>query len=153
MEEASHSYGLINDLGEVPELRVHFVQAVEDDSVEGDELDAWKLVFTELVCNAIEHGCALPDDAVRVHWVVVAEFVELQVTDPGDCHGNLEELFERDETDFSETGRGAGLILVRHFMDEIEVRPVNGGGTRIRARRYRNRTEHGVDEEPSEASA
>lgn len=137
--EDSPSYRVTNDLGEVPELREHFVRAVADEGVDGDELDAWKLVFTELVCNAIEHGCAGPNDAVRVRWEVRTDVVELEVTDPGDCHGSLEELFEREETDFSETGRGAGLILVRHFMDEIRVSPVDGGGTRIRARRSRIR--------------
>ena len=144
--QESHSYRVTNDLGEVPDLREHFVRAVGSQGIAGDQLDAWKLVFTELVCNAIEHGCAQPGDSVRVCWVVHPEHVELEVTDPGDCHGSLEELFDRQQTDFSETGRGAGLILVRHFMDEIEVKPVDGGGTRIRARRYRNRAngDHGV---------
>ena len=150
--EESHTYRVTNDLGEVPDLREHFVRAVGVQGVGGDELDAWKLVFTELVCNAIEHGCAQPGDSVRVRWNVELDHVELEVTDPGDCHGNLEELFDRQQSDFSETGRGAGLILVRHFMDEIEVRPVDGGGTRIRARRDRNR-ENGDDGVAAEVDA
>jgi len=143
--DKTNSFRVTNDLGEVPRLRELFVRDVTSDGVGGEELDAWMLVFTELVCNAIEHGCAGPGDSVRVRWGVVSEVVELEVTDPGDCHGSLEELFAREETDFSETGRGAGLILVRHFMDEIDVSPVDGGGTRIRARRFRNRRQHGMN--------
>ncbi len=144
---------MTNDLGEVQLLRERFVAACGRDGVAGETLEAWKLVFTELVCNAIEHGCACDGDSVRVRWVIVSRHIELEVTYPGDCHGNLEELFEREETNFSETGRGAGLILVRHFMDEIEVRPVDGGGTRIRALRYRHRDEHGIDGDAAGVSA
>jgi anti-sigma regulatory factor (Ser/Thr protein kinase) len=145
--ENSNSFRVTSDLGEVPGLREQFVVTISGGGIGGDELDAWKLVFTELVCNAIEHGCAEPGDMVKVRWEIVTDVVELEVTDPGDCHGNLEELFEREETDFSETGRGAGLILVRHFMDEIDVSPVDGGGTRICARRFRNRDHHGVPDD------
>jgi anti-sigma regulatory factor (Ser/Thr protein kinase) len=133
------TFRLTNDLAEVPQFRERFVGACVRVGIRGDELDAWKLVFTELVCNAIEHGCATAGDSVRIAYEITAGIVAVEVVDPGECMPELETLFDRTETDFSETGRGAGLILIRHFTDEISVRPVEGGGTRVRVVRFRVR--------------
>jgi len=133
------TFQLTNDLAEVPQYREHFVEACVRACVNGDELDAWKLVFTELVCNAIEHGCGTPGDSVQIAYEITKAIVSVDVVDPGDCRPELETLFDRTETDFSETGRGAGLILIRHFTDEISVRPNDSGGTRVRVVRYRVR--------------
>ena len=138
------TFRLTNDLAEVPQYREHFVEACVRSGIDGDELDAWKLVFTELVCNAIEHGCVAPGDSVRIAYEITPQLVSVDVVDPGECVPELETLFDRTETDFSETGRGAGLILIRHFTDEISVRPdTDEGGTRVRVVRYRVRDAEG----------
>lgn len=137
------TFRLTNDLAEVPQYREHFVDACVRSGINGDELDAWKLVFTELVCNAIEHGCVNPGDSVQIAYEITAAIVAVDVRDPGECIPELETLFDRTETDFSETGRGAGLILIRHFTDEIAVSPEGERGTHVRVVRYRVRDDEG----------
>ena len=135
--EQSFTFHLPNDLAEVPRARERFEEDLTSALIAGDELEAWKLVFTELLCNAIEHGCEGPGQSVQIHYSVTRELVDLTISDPGDCEPNLESLFDRTETDFSETGRGAGLILIRHFTDEISVRPGEAGGTIVYVKRLR----------------
>jgi len=149
--QEKYTFRLTNDLAEVPQYREHFVDACLRAGIDGDELDAWKLVFTELVCNAIEHGCAQSGDSVEIAYEISPATVSVDVVDPGECRPELESLFDRTETDFSETGRGAGLILIRHFTDEISVRPAGVGGTRVRVVRFRQRDASGCPVKETEA--
>jgi len=142
-----------SDLADVPQLREHFVAACMRASISGDELDAWKLVFTELTCNAIEHGCMCAGDSVEIAYEITATSVSIEVVDPGECRPEFVSLFDRTETDFSETGRGAGLILIRHFTDEIHVRPVEPVGTQVRVLRYRLRDAEGAPVSASDTTA
>ena len=136
--ERTFSFRLPNDLSEVPGVREHFEAACRAGGVVADELEAWKLVFTELVCNAIEHGCETPTDCVDISYAINATQLELRVTDPGEFAPELRHLFDRKTTNFTETGRGAGLILVREFTDKIDVVKVLGG-TQICVTKYRER--------------
>lgn len=128
-----------NDLRAVPVAREEFVQWWGSLGIGGDELSAWQLIFDELVNNSIEHGCVQPTDEVAVESRVTVERIELLVVDPGE--GTLcEESFPHEPNGvFQETGRGAGLILIRAFTDEIHVQPAENGGTLIRAVKYRGK--------------
>ncbi len=128
---------LPSDMSRVPALRERFEEHCVDCELEGVELEEWKVVFTELVCNAMEHGCRSPADQVLVAWQVSHEAVSVCVTDPGPYDPRLVGLFDRKVSDFSETGRGAGLILIRHYTDCVSVEPDAGGGTRVCVSRRR----------------
>lgn len=143
--EHTDSHRVPNDLAEVPGLREFFVQACRAAGVDGEELNAWMLVFTELVNNSMEHGCSDPTDCVDVYYSVSETSVELRVTDPGEAGPTLVDLLQRTTSDFAETGRGAGLILVRSFTDEVVVRPGENGGTEIRCVKYRGSQPEGAE--------
>ena len=94
-------------------------------------------VFTELVNHSIEHGCSCPEDYVEGLYRIGSDEVEVEVTDPGETL--TPESFDASQAaDFSETGRGAGLYLIREFSDSVDVRPAPGGGTTIRVLRRRS---------------
>lgn len=125
------SFRLPNDLEQVPALRGLFERACCDAGVCDDEREAMKLVFTELVNNAIEHGCTRPSDMVEVWFRINDEEVVIEVSDPSDAL-KQEDFTSSDATGFSDTGRGAGLFLVQALSDEVNVRAGEAGGTTVR---------------------
>jgi anti-sigma regulatory factor (Ser/Thr protein kinase) len=68
---------------------------------------------------------------------VTFEAVELRVIDPGEGVLSAESFPSTPNGVFTETGRGAGLLLVRTFTDEIRVEEAVSGGTLITAVKYR----------------
>jgi anti-sigma regulatory factor (Ser/Thr protein kinase) len=127
----------VTDLAQVPHLRARFTTALQAAGVDGDELQGWALVFTELVNNALEHGCRMPGDIVSVRWWGDPAQVGVQVTET--CTNGLTSSdFEGADCDgFAETGRGAGLFLIRAWVDAVDVGPGPHGGTQIRIVRRR----------------
>jgi anti-sigma regulatory factor (Ser/Thr protein kinase) len=131
-----HDFCLPNDLSEVPPLRERFAQACVAAGVAEDDMQAAMLAFTELVNNAIEHGCKKPGDVVKGFFSISPNQIEMTVTDPGE-HLTAEDFQQSDASEFSETGRGAGLFLIRALSDEIDVTPALEGGTTVRIVKHR----------------
>lgn len=142
MDDDAH----VNDLAQVPNLRARFVSSLEGAGIGGDELHGWALAFTELVNNALEHGCRRAGDTVAVRWWGDRGQVGVAVTET--CPDGLTAGdFESADCDaFADTGRGAGLFLIRAFVDEIQVLPAAHGGTEIRIVRRRETAAHGGTE-------
>lgn len=134
----THTFRLSNDLSEVPSLRDLFVQACVSAGVDQDEMQGQMLVFTELVNNAIEHGCTRPSDCVEGWYRITPTEIVVEITDPSEVLTN-EDFENCDASNFAEQGRGAGLFLVRALTDEINVRPGPNGGTTVRVTKIRGR--------------
>ena len=60
----------------------------------------------------------------------------MTVTDPGE-QLTADDFKDSDASEFSETGRGAGLFLIRALSDEIDVTPAPTGGTTVRIVKHR----------------
>jgi len=134
----THTFRLSNDLSEVPSLRDLFVQSCVSAGVDQDEMQGQMLVFTELINNAIEHGCKRSSDCVEGWYRITKDEIVVEVTDPSEVLTNAD--FENsDASNFAENGRGAGLFLVRALTDEINVRPGPNGGTTVRVTKLRGR--------------
>jgi anti-sigma regulatory factor (Ser/Thr protein kinase) len=125
-----HPFHLSNDLAAVPPLRVLFSQACVAAGVADEEREGQTLVFTELVNNAIEHGCTRPTDCVDGWFQITEAAIEIEVTDPSKGLTN-EDFTSSDASGFAETGRGAGLFLIQALTDEISVRRAPAGGTTV----------------------
>jgi anti-sigma regulatory factor (Ser/Thr protein kinase) len=126
----------VSDLSQVPDLRARFTADLQGRGVEGDELDGWALCFTEAVNNGVEHGCRCPGDRVCVGWSVDHGQVVVSVANPGDealCDADFETA---TIDDFVDSGRGAGLFLIRAWADEVKVRH-DGSLTEVRITRRR----------------
>lgn len=131
----------VTELSQVPNLRARFVTDLERSGLDVDEVQGWALVFTELVNNALEHGCRAPGDIVTVRWSPAPSEVAVQVLET--CTNGLTKAdFECADCDgFAETGRGAGLFLIRAWVDAVDVEPGPHGGTQIRIARRRGAVE------------
>lgn len=125
------------ELPDVPLARTRFAAHLGSVGVGGDELEGWKLAFTELVNNAIEHGCKNPGDTIRVRWWADAADVVVSVTDPSVGSISTADFEEATCDGFEDTGRGAGLFLIRAWADEVTVSAGEAGGTEVRIRRHR----------------
>ena len=64
------------------------------------------------------------------------EAVALAVVEPGECKITERDFDSADADAFAENGRGAGLFLIRAFVDVIRIRPAEDG-TEIRITRMR----------------
>jgi anti-sigma regulatory factor (Ser/Thr protein kinase) len=133
-----HPFRLPNDLAEVPAVRDRFVRACTEAGLADEEMQGQMLVFTELVNNAIEHGCTRPSDVVEGWYRITDTEIEVEVTDPGEVLTE-DDFNNSDCTNFAEEGRGAGLFLVRALTDEVNVSPGPNGGTTVRVKKLRGR--------------
>jgi len=132
-----HPFRLPNDLAEVPAVRDLFVRACTEAGLADEEMQGQMLVFTELVNNAIEHGCKKPGDVVKGFFKISPNQIEMTVTDPGE-RLTADDFTQSDASEFSETGRGAGLFLIKALSDEIDVTPALEGGTTVRIVKHRS---------------
>jgi serine phosphatase RsbU (regulator of sigma subunit)/anti-sigma regulatory factor (Ser/Thr protein kinase) len=108
------------DLKEIGPSRQRFLEFLGECHLPPAEIEGWKLVFSELLANAIEHGARqAAEDALLVSWWREANSVHLETKDPGT--GPPDEA-TRDprlpEDPLSEGGRG--LFIVKSFVDSWE---------------------------------
>ena len=128
---------IVNRLEQVPPLRERFLASLGAAGVFGDELDGWALAFTELVNNAVEHGLGRAGDVIAVRWTSDIDHVCVAVVESVDNGLTESDFSDADCADFAETGRGAGLFLIRCWAHEVRVQPTDVGGTEIRIIRRR----------------
>nr|WP_325048310.1 ATP-binding protein [Intrasporangium calvum] len=66
-----------------PSIRKTLVADLASREVPGEVVEEAEIVVSELVANAIRHAKPLADGAIRVHWKVKNNVVEVEVTDGG----------------------------------------------------------------------
>lgn len=112
-------YTIPADPALVGPLRNRFIDSISDGELSENEITQWKLVFSELVFNAIFHG-ALSDRSknVVIEWSITENSIVLAAQDPGE--GPLQERLDfptLPEDPTSESGRG--LYIISNFADEL----------------------------------
>jgi anti-sigma regulatory factor (Ser/Thr protein kinase) len=108
------------DLGLLKEARDFAERAAADFGLDGRACYDVKLAMSEAVTNAIQHGSSSPNDPIRI--IVLAEGASLvfEVLDTGRF---VPRVTRRGE--LSESGRG--LEFMRVLMDEVDLKPGDGG--------------------------
>jgi anti-sigma regulatory factor (Ser/Thr protein kinase) len=108
------------DLGLLKEARDFAEQAAADFGLDMSACYDVKLAMSEAVTNAIQHGSSSPADPIRI--IVLAEGPSLvfEVLDTGRFVPRVMRSGE-----LSESGRG--LEFMRVLMDEVDLRPGDGG--------------------------
>ncbi|MDQ8193818.1 SpoIIE family protein phosphatase [Coraliomargarita sp. SDUM461004] len=105
---------------EIPAIRERFIDFLLSLGLDDSEKDGWKLAFTELVNNAIEHGCKdTPDADIYIRWWSVKDSVWLLAQDSG--QGPADAVARNPtlpEDPLSEGGRG--LYIVHEFADQFD---------------------------------
>jgi len=91
-----------------------------------------ELTICESMINAIRHGNRCdPSKTARLKITLHGSQIEIIVEDQG--HGfNLEELADPTETKNLLKPSGRGILIIRSFMDEVNLSECEGGGSRLR---------------------
>ena len=106
-----------------PRIRKELVEDLLAREVSPQVIDEAEIVVSELVANAIRHAKPLSDGAIRVHWKVKNNVVEVEVSDGG---GPTE---PRPAPRSTWAAAGRGLRIVRSLAHEWGVQEDRGGRT------------------------
>ena len=99
----------------------------------GEDLAYWmELSVSESVINAIRHGNQFdPSKKALVRISSDGEKLEIVVEDQGPGF-KLEELADPTQGENLLKPCGRGILIIRSFMDEVNLSPKEGGGSRLR---------------------
>jgi len=91
-----------------------------------------ELTICESMINAIRHGNQCdPSKKAHLKISLVGPQIEVIVEDQG--HGfNLSDLADPTETKNLLKPSGRGILIIRSFMDEVDISQSEGGGNRLR---------------------
>ncbi|MGZ0655068.1 SpoIIE family protein phosphatase [Coraliomargarita sp. W4R53] len=113
-------FKLAADVKQISTVRERFIEFLLTLGLDDSEKGGWKLAFTELVNNAIEHGCNNnPELEIYVRWWSANNSVWLLTQDMGD--GPPDEIAlnpSLPEDPLSEGGRG--LFIIHQFADNFD---------------------------------
>jgi serine/threonine-protein kinase RsbW len=98
-----------------------------------EDMAYWiELTISESVINAIRHGNQSdPSKKARLLISFDGENVEIIVEDQGKGF-NLDELADPTRAENLLKPCGRGILIIRSFMDEVNLSHKEGGGTRLR---------------------
>jgi anti-sigma regulatory factor (Ser/Thr protein kinase) len=127
---ASRNLCLLGDASELWRARRFAEEAAEAFGFDDNDSYAFAFAVNEAVSNAIEHGRPCRDGNVRLRIDVERSGLTFRVKDCGDftaSSGPLDPMADR----------GRGLAFMAAMVDELEVKPVNGG-TLVRLTKLRS---------------
>jgi len=112
--------------------------SLREAQIQSETISDIAIAVTELVNNAIDHGNAGdPEKSVTIQLSIGAKDVVVNITDEG---GGFDEGRIADplaqENLMREVGRG--VFIVRHLMDEVEIKTIPGRGTTVRIKKVLN---------------
>ncbi len=98
-----------------------------------DELAHWiELTISESMINAIQHGNkADPAKEATLKISSTGESIEIIVEDEG-CGFKLDKVADPTDTANLLKPSGRGILIIRSFMDEVDLTQREGGGCRLR---------------------
>ena len=108
-----------------PRIRRELVTDLEKRGVATEVVEEAQIVVAELVANAIRHASPLSDGAVRVHWKVKNDVVEVEVSDGGGS------TTPRPSPPTTWGPSGRGLRIVRSLAHEWGVIDDGSGGCTV----------------------
>src|SRR3977135_2486285 len=98
-----------------------------------DDFAYWlELTICESMINAIRHGnhCD-PSKTARLKISMIGSQIEIIVEDQGPGF-NITDLADPTETKNLLKPSGRGILIIRSFMDEVDLSKREGGGCRLR---------------------
>jgi anti-sigma regulatory factor (Ser/Thr protein kinase) len=113
-------HSILADLSLLKEARDFAERAAADFGFDVAACYDVKLAMSEAVTNAIQHGSSSPDDPIKIGIAVEGGALVFEVQDTGRFRPRVTRRGE-----LSESGRG--LEFMRVLMDEVDLRPGNGG--------------------------
>ena len=98
-----------------------------------DELAHWmELTISESMINAIQHGNQSdPAKEATLKISSIGDAIEIIVEDQG-CGFKLDTIADPTDTANLLKPSGRGILIIRSFMDEVDLSEREGGGCRLR---------------------
>ena len=116
---------------------MHAVHALVDEAVKeyglSEELAHWlELTISESMINAIQHGnCCDPAKKATLKISSAGDLLEIIVEDQGQGFALDTVADPTDAANLMKPG-GRGILIIRSFMDEVDLTRSEDGGTRLR---------------------
>jgi anti-sigma B factor antagonist len=127
-------------------------QLAEDSGFGQEQIEHLGLAVRESMINAVVHGNGYSSEK-QVHLTVVVDPGRIAVTirDQGEGFdpGKVPDPLSKDNL-LRESGRG--LLLIRAFVDELQIRPASPHGTELQLVKYSSRSESHQDQKEEEMS-
>jgi anti-sigma regulatory factor (Ser/Thr protein kinase) len=114
-------HSIFADLRLLKEARDFAERAAAEFGFDGAACYDVKLAMSEAVTNAIQHGSSSPSDPIKIGIVEEGGALVFEVRDTGRFRPRV----RRRGGELSESGRG--LEFMRVLMDEVDLRPGDGG--------------------------
>jgi anti-sigma regulatory factor (Ser/Thr protein kinase) len=108
------------ELSQLPAVRAFAEEAAREFGFDADDRYIVKSAINEAMANAIEHGSAETTDVVQVEAVAEEGALVFYVRDTGTFRPRVWRGGDMSE-------RGRGLDFIGRMMDEVDVRPTDGG--------------------------
>jgi serine/threonine-protein kinase RsbW len=107
-------------------------EAAREYSLSEDFAYWMELTICESMINAIRHGNQCdPTKKAHLKISLIGPQIEVIVEDQG-CGFNLSDLADPTETRNLLKPSGRGILIIRSFMDEVDISRAEGGGNRLR---------------------
>jgi anti-sigma regulatory factor (Ser/Thr protein kinase) len=114
-------HSILADLRLLKEARDFAERAAAEFGLDGAACYDVKLAMSEAVTNAIQHGSSSPSDPIKIGIAAEGGALVFEVRDTGRFRPRV----RRRGGELSESGRG--LEFMRVLMDEVDLRPGDGG--------------------------
>ncbi len=109
-----------SDLAEARRVQDLIEEALQASAYAEHDIFAIKLALEEALVNAIKHGNQMdPDKRVFVSYRVTPDRFDIRITDEGQGF-DPEDVPDPTAIENLERPCGRGLLLMRHFMTEVE---------------------------------
>jgi serine/threonine-protein kinase RsbW len=107
----------------------------------GEELAHWlELTISESMINAIQHGnCCDPSKKATLKISSTDDTLEIIVEDQGKGFA-LDTVADPTDAENLLKPCGRGILIIRSFMDEVDLSRCEGGGSRLRMVKRISRT-------------
>ena len=123
-------HSILADLRLLKEARDFAERAAAEFGFDGAACYDVKLAMSEAVTNAIQHGSSSPSDPIKIGIAEEGGALVFEVRDTGRFRPRV----RRRGGELSESGRG--LEFMRVLMDEVDLRPGDGGTLMRFAKRH-----------------
>lgn len=117
---------------EMPAVHHLVDQAVHEYELDEDLAHWIELTISESMINAIQHGNkADPAKTATLKISSNGDHIEIIVEDQG-CGFKLDKIADPTDTANLLKPSGRGILIIRSFMDEVDLSTCEGGGSRLR---------------------
>jgi serine/threonine-protein kinase RsbW len=133
-QEGARDHLIPSDPSEARKVQEEIERALSEHGFDEKEIFSIKLALEEALVNAIKHGNQMDrSKKVRIHYCVTSNQFHAEIADEG--HGfDPDDVPDPMAVENLERPCGRGLLLMRHYMNEVTFHPP---GNRVTMTKFR----------------